>query len=550
MKHRNRHGKWNRRAVVLPLAVMALMIGMAIAGARGHRAAAPMASFTVDNTSDSGAGSLRDAIAAAAPGDTINFSLPPASTITLTTGELLINKNLTIVGPGATSLTISGNNNSHVFQIGVGITVDMSGLTISNGKGSGGGGIVNLGTLTITNSTVSGNTANPPANGGGISNGGTLTLTNSTVSGNTAGGEGGGIFTNGTLTLTNSTVSGNTAVEGGGGGIRMGGDKLTITNSTVSDNTAVEGGGILLAFGANSITNSTVSDNTATFGGGGGIFNQGLAQFGPLKITNSTMSGNSAPQGGGIYNDATFGSTVDIKNSIVANSSLGGNCFDLDNQPFNAVGTNFSTDGSCSGFYQVTAAQLNLLPLALYAPGATATHALGPGSVAIDAVAVGDCTDLSDNPVTLTEDQRGVPRPDGNGNVSAHCDAGSFEALCPTCGSYNFTGFFQPVDNLPTINSAKAGAPIPVKFSLGGNQGLDIFGPGFPVSQMIPCDDGVSQSEIEETATAGNSGLNYDPTSNQYTYVWKTDKAWKDTCRQLILSVKNGSVQIALFKFK
>ena len=179
------------------------------------------ATITVTSTADSGTGSLRDTLAAASSGDNINFSV--TGTITLRGGPLTIDKSLTISGPGASDLAISGNHTDGVFVVKSGATVTVSGLTIENGKalnGGGGGGISNLGILTVTNSAVTGNSA---LNfGGGIENFGTLTLTNSTVAGNTAGCcHGGGIGNSGTLTvkntiLANSLSSGN-CYRGGGG---------------------------------------------------------------------------------------------------------------------------------------------------------------------------------------------------------------------------------------------------------------------------------------------------------------------------------------------
>ena len=116
--------------------------------------------------------------------------------------------------------------------------------------------------------------------------------------------------------------------------------------------------------------------------------------------------------------------------------------------------------------------------------------------------------------------------------------------------TFNFTGFFSPVNNLPTVNMVNAGRAIPIKFSLGGNQGLNIFAPGYPVSQQIACNDSAPVGVIEETATAGNSSLSYDPVSDQYTYGWKTNKAWEGTCRQLIVKLRDGSEHVAVFKFK
>ncbi|HLF96513.1 MAG TPA: PxKF domain-containing protein [Methylococcaceae bacterium] len=114
---------------------------------------------------------------------------------------------------------------------------------------------------------------------------------------------------------------------------------------------------------------------------------------------------------------------------------------------------------------------------------------------------------------------------------------------------YKFTGFFQPVDNLPTLNSVKAGSSIPVKFNLGGNQGLNIFTAGYPVSQSIACSPG-STNDIEETVAAVSNSLAYDPSTDQYSYVWKTSAAWSGTCRQLVVKLNDGTEYKANFKFR
>jgi hypothetical protein len=144
-----------------------------------------------------------------------------------------------------------------------------------------------------------------------------------------------------------------------------------------------------------------------------------------------------------------------------------------------------------------------------------------------------------------------------NGDVRLVWQTGGTEAdvlattftLPPPTGTYNFTGFFQPVDNLPTVNTAKAGSAIPVKFSLGGYQGLDIFATGFPASQQILCNTSAPTDQIEQTVAAGSSSLSYDATSDQYNYVWKTDKSWVGTCRQLIVTLEDGSSHSANFGF-
>ena len=115
---------------------------------------------------------------------------------------------------------------------------------------------------------------------------------------------------------------------------------------------------------------------------------------------------------------------------------------------------------------------------------------------------------------------------------------------------YNFNGFFPPVDNLPAFNPAKAGQAIPVKFSLNGDHGLIVFASGYPKSDMITCDSASEINGLEQTVTAGNSSISYDPTTDMYTYVWKTSKAWAGTCRQLIVQLNDGVTYYAAFQFK
>jgi hypothetical protein len=114
---------------------------------------------------------------------------------------------------------------------------------------------------------------------------------------------------------------------------------------------------------------------------------------------------------------------------------------------------------------------------------------------------------------------------------------------------YNFNGFLQPVDNLPTMNVVRAGMGVPIKFSLSGDQGLEIFAAGYPVSQQIVCNSGTPQDVIEETVTAGSSSLSYDAPSDTYTYVWRTSKAWAGTCRQINVRLNDGTEHKANLNF-
>ena len=124
---------------------------------------------------------------------------------------------------------------------------------------------------------------------------------------------------------------------------------------------------------------------------------------------------------------------------------------------------------------------------------------------------------------------------------------GPFGAYVPP---YAFTGFYSPVDSLPTLNTVKAGQSIPVRFSLGGDRGLEIFTAGYPKAQQIACDSGAPGDAIEETMSSASSGLQYDPATDTYTYAWKTQKSWARTCRQLVVRLTDGTEHIASFQFK
>jgi len=116
--------------------------------------------------------------------------------------------------------------------------------------------------------------------------------------------------------------------------------------------------------------------------------------------------------------------------------------------------------------------------------------------------------------------------------------------------AYTFTGFFSPIDNPPVLNVVNAGRAIPVKFSLNGNKGLNIFAAGSPYTVGLVCGTGATENDVQETLTAGNSSLTYHSGSDQYHYVWKTEKSWAGTCRQLVLKLNDGSTHVANFKFR
>jgi hypothetical protein len=115
--------------------------------------------------------------------------------------------------------------------------------------------------------------------------------------------------------------------------------------------------------------------------------------------------------------------------------------------------------------------------------------------------------------------------------------------------TYDFSGFFAPVDNLPTVNTVNSGRAIPVKFSLGGDQGLEIFAAGSPSSVRVACPLAPPLDTIETTVPANANTLTYDPASDRYTYVWKTLKSWAGTCRKLTVVFADGTTVEAMFRF-
>jgi hypothetical protein len=321
------------------------------------------------------------AISLATSGDTIMVA--PATY----TENLNINFSLKIIGSGAATTIVDGGGNGTVVSTvyPYAPNVRLSKLTIRNGYTQYcGGGINNAdGTLTINDSTISGNVTTSCGCGGGISNRATLTVNQSTITANSAYYCGGGIWNAGTLTINRSTVSGNSVGRTGGG---------------IND------------YGAATINNSTISGNSASGGGGGVYVNVGTAM-----INNSTISGNSAGDGGGIRNDGS----VILQNSIVARNS-GGDCHGT----MTSKGYNVSSDYTChfSGPGDMNKTRPLLGKLGSHG-GSTQTIPLLPGSPAIDAGNPNGCTDGAGN--LLKTDQRGKPRPDPED--TSGCDIGAYE---------------------------------------------------------------------------------------------------------------------------
>lgn len=308
---------------------------------------------TVTSSDDSGDGSLRACVTMTnATGGDIVFQEGLSGTILLASG-LLLSNDVAVLGPGADMLTIqAAPPGFRVFDVTSGVTATISGLTITGGGGDYGGAIRNEGTLTVTGSTLSGNSA--VNGGGGIANYGALTVTGSTLTGNTVEGGGGGAITSwGTMTVTNSTIAGN-AADVGGGGILASSD-LTVTNSTIAGN-----------FGGGSI--------------GGGI---GISGTPTVVLRNALVAGNSAAYGNDLYGPVDVASSF---NNLIGVQDSGGN---VDGALVDGVNGN-----------QVGVTEPGLGPPADNG-GPTQTMTLLPGSPAIDAASATYAPET---------DQRGVAR--------------------------------------------------------------------------------------------------------------------------------------------
>jgi hypothetical protein len=116
--------------------------------------------------------------------------------------------------------------------------------------------------------------------------------------------------------------------------------------------------------------------------------------------------------------------------------------------------------------------------------------------------------------------------------------------------TFDFSGYYRPVEPAPALNTANAGSAIPLKFGLGGDQGLEILAEGYPASLPVACDTLQPAGALAPTDPAGRSGLSYDPETGRYQYVWKTDRAWAGTCRVLLIRLSDDTWHPAVFRFQ
>jgi dockerin type I repeat protein/parallel beta helix pectate lyase-like protein len=473
----------------------------------------PSPAPVVTNTNDSGPGSLRQALADADNGDTItfNFGTRPhapaiADVITLTSGELIIDDNIIIDGPGANALVVERNNaapNFRIFHVNSANTVTIEGMTIRNGRlvGSDGGGIFSdHSNLTVNGCDIIDNTAD--FFGGGImsfGSGGTITLTvtNCSITGNSTGSSGGGIMNWGEGSGSNAT--------------------LIVSNSTISGNSAAFGAGIYndgaTGMATMSVNNSTFSANTAG-SSGGGIANDGFnGGVGNLTVSNSTFYKNTAFSGGGIF---TFGSsggtaTVHIGNTILLTGTTGSDiditCFQPTcNNTVTSHGYNLSNQGG-AGVLNATGDQINTDPM--LGPlkdngGPTLTHAPLINSPIIDQGKRDAIPSLTTN-----FDQRGLARPVSDPAVVNFADASDI-------GAVEIGQFVHPTGAASRKTHGGAGSfsislpltgPVGIECRSGGatNDYQVIFNFAGPVSFSTPA---VVTSGSGSVASSAGNGTN------------------------------------------
>ena len=402
-----------RGAFYLLLLLALCVIPFALAQRTTAKENRPANTITVTNTNDSGPGSLRQALADVIDGDTINFTVTGA--IGLTSGELLVDKAMTISGPGAESLGVDGNAKSRVFHV-TGGNVTISDLTITNGNAGGiqfGGGIYNdHSTLTVNNSTIGGNVANQ---GGGIGNDGqasgaaTLQINNSRISGNS----GDAIFNYGAyagyaaVQINSSSITGNA----GYGIFSVGCIENVCGQATVqvdSCTLSANNGGIF----ADPRSHLVVANSTLS---GNGVAVSNYYNVSTSSISNCTLNETSVNT-----NDIdNYGGFVTINNTVLKVGSPGHSIVNVGGN-VNSLGYNLSNDDG-GGYLNGLGDQINTDPLLGSLQdngGPTFTHALLPGSPAIDS------GDPNLNPPPPAYDQRG---PGFDRVRNGRIDIGSFE---------------------------------------------------------------------------------------------------------------------------
>lgn len=417
---------------------------------------------------------------------------------------------LTIVGPDAQGVTISGGDQHRILGVAVGASLNLSNLVLAHGFADGGSALTNSGSLAIADSTFEENVAT--FDGGAVLSDGTVTITNALFRDNAAGGDGGAVFLGGAGgVVTDSTFTSNAAPSGGA--LSNFAD-LAIYGSTFEANT-----GINVVRNARNLTiiNATLTGNIVT--------GEVVSSLGGATIANSTLAGNAGV-------DLDF----DSKGQFLISNSVVDSC---GSESPEDGGYNVESGTSC-GFSAPGSRQNTNAGLATsLADNGGPTQTLLPqaGSPLIDAIPVEVCG--------ADADQRGVARPQGG-----MCDIGAVE-IEVDAEEYTISLFAQPVDNQPIVNRAKAGRTLPLKFSVTDQEGMPVLGlTGNDVSVDVDLGQCGSSSptDVMESYSSG-SGL-VDNGDGTYQYDFKTLRSWAGKCGALTLVTPFGGERSATFEFR
>jgi hypothetical protein len=276
-----------------------------------------------------------------------------------------------------------------------------------------------------------------------------------------------------------------------------------------------------------------------------------------FKLDKSTPSAHLSAAGT-MGSNGWYVGHVTITTSGVDSISSPVTCTPVQSQSTDTAGATF--DGSCTNDAGLT---MNAAPFTVKrdatAPVVAVTGVTNGGTYTLGAVPAVGCS--TTDAVSGVETSALLRLSGGPvGSITATCsgakdNAGNAGQTSVTFSvSYDWTGFFQPVDNpgsasTPVFNQVKAGRSIPVKFSLGGDQGLNILATGYPQSESVSCGFANTIDDVEQTVSASANTLMYDTTANQYIFVWKTDATYANTCRKLIVKLLDGSEHYAYFRF-
>lgn len=467
------------------------------------------------------------------------------------------------------------------------ITINISGTNFSENSATRGGGMYldgdpgDFGHQTLANSSIINNHATEFGGGiyfGDVSN--SHTISNSTISSNNAN-KGGGIFdASPGVTVVNSTLSNNSAEDGGA---IWGGDIARYRNTIIANSSSgancsqtyneilVENGGNNLQFGG-TIADSCSPEITVADPKLSPLTNNGGTTLTYALLPNSLAIDAGDNEYCPTTDQRGISRPLDGDGDTVAICDIG--AFEFENTPIGSnVSVQIESGGIISTTVVLTYAQIDQPGISSvttsmdgfavpnsYSLGSSPTY-YEINTTATFSPPVTACIDYDEDHYSSAnnlrllhyENDTWVDVTTSNDMVN-HIICGQTNSLSPFVVAeqlltYNFTGFFQPVDNLPILNVVKAGSAIPVKFNLGGDYGLNIFVTGYPSSVLVTCGT-TAEDAIESTVSASSSSISFDLLTNIYSYIWKTDKSWAGTCRTLVLKFADGSYHRANFRFK